>query len=154
MSVSSQPVPSLGEDEFRHEPLDPALGYLRVFRVSCMATCPACISLELKVVISGPHHAYTAVSYLWGDSSPTHLILVDGKQFKVRANLWRFLRHVAGRCDRDYWVDAICINQNDISERNEQVIRMGEIYSWATKVLLWLGSDSVTVQFFDLFYDV
>jgi hypothetical protein len=37
------------------------------------------------------------------------------------------------------WVDAICINQDDIEERNRQVKLMAFIYSRALAVLVWLG---------------
>jgi hypothetical protein len=40
------------------------------------------------------------------------------------------------------WVDAICINQGDISERNQQVAIMHEIYRSASQVLVWAGSDN------------
>jgi hypothetical protein len=39
------------------------------------------------------------------------------------------------------WVDAICINQNDIRERSEQVSIMGKIYQLANEVVVWLGSE-------------
>ncbi|KAJ4289848.1 hypothetical protein N0V90_011180 [Kalmusia sp. IMI 367209] len=39
----------------------------------------------------------------------------------------------------NWWIDAICINQGDIAEKNEQVPRMGDIYSMATRVWIWLG---------------
>ncbi|KAF2175010.1 hypothetical protein K469DRAFT_508591, partial [Zopfia rhizophila CBS 207.26] len=37
------------------------------------------------------------------------------------------------------WAVAVCINQNDLDEKSEQVPIMGEIYSRATKVYAWLG---------------
>jgi Heterokaryon incompatibility protein (HET) len=37
------------------------------------------------------------------------------------------------------WADAICINQEDISERNAQVRLMGDIYSNASKVATYVG---------------
>jgi len=37
------------------------------------------------------------------------------------------------------WVDALCINQADTDERNEHVKMMGEIYSKASAVHIWLG---------------
>jgi hypothetical protein len=39
------------------------------------------------------------------------------------------------------WADAICINQEDIHERESQVLLMQAIYSQASKVLVWLGDD-------------
>ena len=39
------------------------------------------------------------------------------------------------------WIDAICINQDDVFERNHQVRLMGDLYRSATSVLSWLGAD-------------
>lgn len=36
------------------------------------------------------------------------------------------------------WIDAICINQEDLDEKNGQVTKMGEIYSMAKTVHVWL----------------
>jgi hypothetical protein len=41
-----------------------------------------------------------------------------------------------------FWIDAVCINQNDMNERNEQVPRMGDIYSMASRVWIWMGLPS------------
>ncbi|RMJ19123.1 hypothetical protein CDV36_001172 [Fusarium kuroshium] len=43
---------------------------------------------------------------------------------------------------RTIWVDAICINQDDISERNNQVQQMNDIYSKAEVVNVWLGEST------------
>ncbi|KAL4893446.1 heterokaryon incompatibility protein-domain-containing protein [Aspergillus ambiguus] len=40
---------------------------------------------------------------------------------------------------RRMWIDAICINQDDIPERNSQVAIMSQIYSKADSVVVWLG---------------
>ncbi|EGS17430.1 uncharacterized protein CTHT_0067560 [Thermochaetoides thermophila DSM 1495] len=37
------------------------------------------------------------------------------------------------------WIDTLSINQADMSERNSQVLLMGEVYRNATSVLSWLG---------------
>jgi hypothetical protein len=37
------------------------------------------------------------------------------------------------------WVDAICINQADNAEEAHQVAAMGDVYSCADRVLVWLG---------------
>jgi hypothetical protein len=37
------------------------------------------------------------------------------------------------------WIDAICINQQDVQERNHQVRIMSHIYKWAECVRVWLG---------------
>jgi hypothetical protein len=40
---------------------------------------------------------------------------------------------------RVYWIDAICINQDSVLERNHQVQMMRQIYSNAESVSVWLG---------------
>lgn len=84
---------------------------------------------------------YRALSYTWGDPPADHEIELHGLRFKVRKNLWDFL----DRARRDYfgkylWIDALCINQAMIQERNHQVSMMGNIYARAARVIVWLGA--------------
>ena len=39
------------------------------------------------------------------------------------------------------WVDALCINQDDVEERSQQVSIMGRIYKEARMVLVYLGEE-------------
>ena len=83
---------------------------------------------------------YVALSYEWGDASESRKIYVGGRTFGVRRNLWWCLRFIARFYDCQYlWVDAICIDQDNLPERNEQVRNMGRIYANAATVLVWLG---------------
>jgi hypothetical protein len=41
-----------------------------------------------------------------------------------------------------WWIDAICIDQLNVREKNEQVPRMGDIYSMAGRVWIWMGLPS------------
>ncbi|KAF5621724.1 het domain protein [Fusarium sp. NRRL 25303] len=49
-----------------------------------------------------------------------------------------------------FWIDSICINQEDTTERSQQVSIMGKIYSQSIRTLVWLGpqldSESVAWQ--------
>ena len=83
---------------------------------------------------------YEALSYVWGDPSMGKTIRLCGQEFSVTTNLEAALRQIR-RVDetRTLWVDAICINQADILERNSQVLFMDKIYRKSTKVLVWLG---------------
>jgi hypothetical protein len=59
---------------------------------------------------------------------------------RVRENLYRALLALRDtQSTRVLWVDALCINQSEVRERNHQVARMHEIYKSARKVLVWLG---------------
>lgn len=42
---------------------------------------------------------------------------------------------------RHLWVDAICIDQSNVSERNHQVQLMKQIYSSAERVLVYIGEE-------------
>jgi hypothetical protein len=90
---------------------------------------------------------YIALSYAWGDPTITVPILLDGFRFQATTNLAAalpILRHIPE--GGDYWVDAICINQNDLDERSSQVMRMTEIYRQANEVLVWLGECSPAIE--------
>ncbi|KAF2247543.1 HET-domain-containing protein, partial [Trematosphaeria pertusa] len=84
---------------------------------------------------------YEAVSYCWGDPTPTHSIICDDAFTRgVTRNVDTMLRYLrrAGR-PRRIWVDALCLNQQDLEEKTEQVRRMGRVYQCAMKVHVWLG---------------
>ncbi|KAH8802457.1 heterokaryon incompatibility protein-domain-containing protein [Xylogone sp. PMI_703] len=83
---------------------------------------------------------YSALSYTWGDAVLSEEILVDDKLMHVTKNLESALRHIRSTdCSVVLWVDAVCINQNDIPEKNSQIIHMGTIYKTAPVVTVWLG---------------
>lgn len=84
---------------------------------------------------------YTALSYVWGNPLETKPIFVNGVETQVTTNLEAALRHIREEiCVKVLWVDALCINQKDEAEKNQQVGMMGEIYSGAKLVIAWLGS--------------
>ena len=92
---------------------------------------------------------YTAVSYAWGNPNDRTHILINGRLFEVRRNLWQFLNHVRGvKPSRMYWIDALSINQKDVTEKSHQVQMMGRIYRQADEVLAWLSSGNDQISHF------
>ena len=94
---------------------------------------------------------YEALSYTWGDSDISEFGYVedtrssgeDPATLGLRPNLASALRYLRYSDEtRVLWIDAICINQEDIAERNEQVKRMTNIYALAERVIAWLGAES------------
>lgn len=87
---------------------------------------------------------YEALSYTWGDGMMREEILLgrDQSTLSVTSNCAEALRALRRS---DYvvliWVDAICINQEDIQERNAQVTFMSSIYSRA-QCTIYLGKAS------------
>ncbi|POS79977.1 hypothetical protein DHEL01_v201619 [Diaporthe helianthi] len=93
-----------------------------------------------------PH--YEALSYVWGSTENRQTIHVqesegEHRKFLVTENLAQALRHLRSTiAKRTLWIDAICINQEDMEERNTQVQRMTSIYRLAYRVVVWLGPAS------------
>ena len=77
--------------------------------------------------------------------------MLNETPFEVGTELFTALTHLRSHAAvRILWVDALCINQQAIPERNDQVSRMGSIYSRARRVLVWLGpATTVSRQAFD-----
>lgn len=44
-----------------------------------------------------------------------------------------------GKVVDTFWIDSVCINQNDVAERNDQVALMATIFTSAVAVRIWLG---------------
>jgi hypothetical protein len=103
----------------------------------------------LEISLEGPaKYEYDALSYTWGGQDRNVTITCEGKRLYVTPNCYAALRRLRGRRRKDIswlWVDAICIDQSSTKERNAQVSIMGNIYSRADCVLMWLGS-STTVE--------
>ncbi|KAI0418919.1 heterokaryon incompatibility protein-domain-containing protein [Xylaria grammica] len=94
--------------------------------------------------------AYEALSYVWGSRAPDVPIICDGKTLLVTQNchdaLVRLRASISSKKPRCLWVDAICIDQRGDEaatlERNSQVKQMGEVYTSAKTVIIWLGAPS------------
>jgi hypothetical protein len=92
--------------------------------------------------IDGPHPTYIALSYTWGQDVRYDDIIVNGIYFPVGRNLWSFLNQMRFSNNfATFWIDAICIDQSQVFERNHQVQMMRKIYSQADSVSIWLGEE-------------
>lgn len=78
-----------------------------------------------------------------------HHIVCDGRLMKVTGNL-RDALHMLGnsinlplmpKIPTYYWVDALCVDQQNVLERNAQVARMADIFHKASGVVVWLGRE-------------
>ena len=129
-----------GHDAFRLVKLDPATDYSHT--ISCEVYHASLTSVP----------EYEAVSYVWGLPTAREPILLrhpgsQGVEFAVGLNLEAALRALR-RPDkpRVLWIDSICIDQGSHVERASQVKLMGRIYQNCTRDLLWLGSETESIQ--------
>ena len=78
---------------------------------------------------------FHALSYTWGTTFSNVPLL----GLRITENLSSALVNLAGFKRKLWWIDALCINQEDVEEKNAQVPLMREIYSKAKQVYAWLG---------------
>lgn len=85
-------------------------------------------------------HLYHALSYTWGGMNKPHSISINNKNLAITENLHAALLSLRDRSfEQILWIDAICIDQENLEERGLQVQLMAKIYSKATRVIVWLG---------------
>ncbi|KIL87532.1 hypothetical protein FAVG1_09239 [Fusarium avenaceum] len=100
---------------------------------------------------------FHALSYTWnppyaGDPSryteeDMRDILLNGSEFSVMPNLYNAFFQLHRSCPgMPFWIDAICINQNDLQERKLQVGIMDQIFGGASRVIVWLGKPTPNIE--------
>ncbi|KIW00453.1 uncharacterized protein PV09_07978 [Verruconis gallopava] len=90
---------------------------------------------------------FKALSYVWGTAMHNEPIRVDGFEFSVTENLYAFLKEFRKEYDAEIlWIDAICIDQQNIPERNAQIRQMKRVYEGADSVVIWLGNEVSTTK--------
>ena len=130
------------EGQFPYQPLDTSKLEIRVITLlPGTRTTPIHCSLTHIATNSKPFKPiYKALSYTWGIAEMPKTIALDGMQVQIRKNLWQALYHLRSEeHELTLWIDALCINQNDLQERGSQVSRMSAIYGIAKEVIVWLG---------------
>jgi hypothetical protein len=80
-----------------------------------------------------------------GDDSQVEPLLIDGCRLLITKNLSAALFRLRSQLGISkpgrLWIDAVCIDQANISERNAQVAMMATIYATAYHVIVWLGDE-------------
>ncbi|EHK47191.1 hypothetical protein TRIATDRAFT_194157 [Trichoderma atroviride IMI 206040] len=95
---------------------------------------------------------YEALSYTWGPTGGHHSLVVNDRKMSITANLYLALKSLRyPHSDRILWIDAVCINQSNVKERNHQVAQMSHIYKQASRVIFFLGNATFTTDAFMLF---
>lgn len=103
---------------------------------------PVRATFKQAFLTDSPKPKYETISYAWGDATQRSTIYLHGKSLNVPASSEAALRR--RRYDHKacvLWIDAICINQDDDSERGHQVGMMADIYGSTWRNLVWLGED-------------
>ena len=146
---------------YRHKPLRESDFTIRLIDVLPVSAPNQVIQCRVKDDVSTLEHTqpqYKALSYECGsDTIPRHTILVNDRPFRIGQNLLDFLTNLLQRYPEgisSLWIDALCIDQGNIKEKNHQVQQMKTVFKNASEVLLWLGaSDDESDLVFDCIED-
>lgn len=142
---------------FRHAPLERANRQIRLFTFQTTSTGSVVkISLSTwpfevlrrrdhdpKLLKSCPR--YTAISYHWGDATLCRIIEANQRIFPVTQNaryaLQQVQHHFAIKALNTiyFWMDSLCVDQDNLDEKAEQVQLMGDIFEHAVDVLACVG---------------
>jgi hypothetical protein len=124
---------------FKHSPLHDSSSQIRLLDLQ-PGQHGDLLEVSIRQVQLSDNPSYEALSYTWGTERASHQISIDGVHFAVRPNLFHCLNELRLQIAiRTLWIDAICIDQTNIEERNHQVQEMRKIYAQATLVRIWAG---------------
>lgn len=154
-------------NRYHYSPLQPGRDEIRLVKLQ-PGPATANLEIEIFHAKLSSSPTYEALSCVWGSQDRTNIAFVleqvdqppgpsqtnwgqprrsqmdvNSKSrlaLPITRNLAIALRHL--KCPasaRVLWIDAICINQDDLSERSSEVLNMDSIYSKARQVTVWLG---------------
>lgn len=97
---------------------------------------------------------YQTLSYAWGTAYPdgshlTEILFIYTQAVPITANLNTALKQLRRRWATGelglpssrftIWVDAVCVDQDNVVERGRQVMMMDKIYAMSQCLIIWLG---------------
>jgi hypothetical protein len=142
-------------EKYEHMPL-PGEHYIRLLQLHHVVDDNEAITGTLETHrLTDKIVPYTTLSYSWaredGSDDFSREVLLHGRRLDITENLYdalfRLRQGGKGKCGGGqiatlFWVDAICINQANVPERNTQVAMMARIFDHGTNMVIWLGEDN------------
>ncbi|KAI0126703.1 heterokaryon incompatibility protein-domain-containing protein [Xylariales sp. AK1849] len=127
-----KPKPKNLEDIYNNQ----RLGHNQI-RIAEISPGELCDPLKCTFKVIDVHRGeFEALSYRWGKPMDWPLE-INGVETKVAWNLFQALPHLRRKAvARKIWFDALCIDQNTLSEKRQQLDMMGKIYSCATRTII------------------
>lgn len=123
-----------------YRPLNVSRAEIRVLDLEPREEFDGPLRCQLRTVCLDTDPEYDALSWCWGPDQDSTILFVNDQSFPCRPNLENALRSLRDRkVMQTFWADAVCINQSDIDEKSSQIMLMGQIYSKARTVKVWLG---------------
>ncbi|RFN45353.1 heterokaryon incompatibility protein 6, or allele [Fusarium flagelliforme] len=142
--VDQEVMESRSNDAKVYKQLDPTRQEIRLLTLhpATEESDQICCSLShaaLNPADGSAPPVYEALSYVWGEPVFSEPILLNEQKFLITPSLKYALSYLRYRTKpRVLWVDAVCINQSDMEERNQQVALMRDIYSRCERDIAWI----------------
>ncbi|KAJ6019738.1 hypothetical protein N7499_003179 [Penicillium canescens] len=100
--------------------------------------------------VEEPLPPFHSVSYTWASNgaslAKSWAVQIEKQMLPVLDSLQSFIQTLASKDmlldGKWWWIDSICINQDNLEERAQQVQLMQHIYVRAEQVIIWLGDES------------
>jgi hypothetical protein len=128
------------KDIYTHLPLKPDM-----FRLLCLegvSDTGLLICQLVQVDVNFTDLQYIAVSYTWGEQPRDHSLQCSGVELSVTRScvdvLSSLLKNMFKSAKGLVWIDQLCVDQENLDERAEQVLLMKKIYAGAGIVVSWL----------------
>jgi hypothetical protein len=140
MSTSVRFHDAADHRNFEHTPL---IEPTKQFRLLSFETSSSALSCRLQNFDLKDCPEYYALSYVYGDPSIRESIVVNGREADVNQQGWHTLKQASARASARsyYWLDAICINQDDHHEKAIQVYKIAQIFTGAIEVWACFGAE-------------
>ena len=124
---------------YQYRPLDTDRASIRLIKLQPGQTIDA-LHCEIEHVSLQDSPIYDALSYSWGISADDIDLISPEGSFKIRQSIEQALKQLRHPgTQRRLWIDVVCINQGDSTEKGQQVQMMHRIYSQAATTVAWLG---------------
>jgi hypothetical protein len=154
VTIREEPIRHDDNGQMTHEPV---LGMM--YRLK-MSTCEETINVDSTAMTFFKAHPYLPYMDREHGRTRSNMIVCDGKTISVTQSLFDALlqlrRLIMRKLDAEsqglryyetlpvsrskhLWIDAICINQDDVDEKSLQVPLMNKIYASAQYVFAWIG---------------
>jgi hypothetical protein len=124
---------------YERTPVRPGTGEVRLLHLELAKDRAEPLRCRLEVVSLEAPPKYATLSYCWGKQRNMVRLEIDGQCLFISESVDDALRSVRALKVRKIWVDQICINQNNLSERNDQILLMKDIYSGSRECFVYLG---------------
>ncbi|KAJ9655094.1 hypothetical protein H2198_005950 [Neophaeococcomyces mojaviensis] len=130
------------QNSLRFQPLNLSQNEIRLIKfVDLTPNAPLELRLDHFALLHAPQ--YVALSYCWGENLQPYTVQINDKAVTINPNLHHALaalrKHCSQAVEEYFWIDALCIDQNNEEEKGAQISRMASLFQRASQVVAYLG---------------